>query len=75
MKDYASKYNLTERPANEIVDVSQLSEQVKEGRNQLAILDGQISTDEAMIENLNDRYPFRPDGVGFQILIFVYAVV
>ena len=56
MKDYASKYNLTERPANEIVDVSQLSEQVKEGRNQLAILDGQISTDEAMIENLNDRY-------------------
>lgn len=56
MKDYASKYNLTERPAEETMDVSQLSEQVKEERNQLVILDGQISTDEAMIENLDDRY-------------------
>ena len=54
--DYKAKYNLTYRPTSEQMDITQLSERIKEGRNSLAIMDGQISSDEAMIENLDDKY-------------------
>lgn len=56
MTEYAAKYNLTDRPNSEQADVTQLSEQIKEGRNSLAIIDSQISSDEASIENLDDKY-------------------
>lgn len=54
--DYAAKYGLGQRPSAEIADYSLLAERVKEERNLLAVVDGQIASDEAMIETLGDKY-------------------
>lgn len=56
MADYVNRYGLSQRPTSETVDITELTAKVKEARNQLAILDGQISSDEALIENLGDKY-------------------
>lgn len=56
ISDYAAKYSLKYRPSSEITDVTEIAKKIKEYRSLLAVLDGQISSDEAMIENLDDRY-------------------
>lgn len=53
--EYAKKYNLTDRPTADMTDVTQLSDTINENRQTLAVLDGQISADEAEIENLDDK--------------------
>lgn len=52
--EYISKYNLTEKPAQEVVDISDMETELTQMRRELAAMESRIASDESEVENLDD---------------------
>ncbi len=55
IQEYCSQYGLTEKPAEEIIDVSDMEAQIRNNRQELARLESEISANESDVENLEDK--------------------
>lgn len=54
ISEYKAKYNLTEKPTQDIVDTSDMEANLTKMRQELATLESSISSDESEVENLDD---------------------